>query len=383
MWSLSLAVLFWSRSTEHDVSITSAFAVYKALERTGHYTLYPIYISRSGARYLQQNLDKLDSYEDFVDNPQHELSISLTSSDNKLHLFYKKTWLFSQKKELIIDIVFPVLHGKAWEDGSIQWFCEMLSVPYVWPRIASAALCLDKTISNYVIETLAVWTIPTQVVRSIDEVKELLPTIAYPVFVKPYNGWSTIGVSKCKNETELLQWAEVAFYFAHEVLIQKSIENARELNCSVARIDNEIITTHVQEVCSNEEYLTFDEKYIVETGWWSMSWLTNKVQIPADLPSVITERITAITKKIYIEFKLYGNARIDFLYQEKEDALYVIEINTIPGALQMYLREKSWVSKEKLLENLIQEALTYNTQRIGNIDFKSQILKNTSSFIKK
>ena len=114
-----------------------------------------------------------------------------------------------------------------------------------------------------------------------------------------------------------------------------------------------------------------------------MSGLEDKVSIPAQLPHDIETQVIEITKKIYTEFKLGWAARIDFLYQEKENKLYVIEINTIPGALQMYLREKSWISKQVFLQNLIEEAITYNNKRIGHIDFKSGILKNTSSFMKK
>lgn len=382
MQQLSIALLFGSRSSEHDVSITSAYAAYKELEKMWTYTVFPIYISRSWKWYLQKNLDRLDIFEAFVEPTWDSLQVEFCSSDNKLHLIEQKKWLFTTKNKISIDVVFPVLHGKAGEDGSIQWLCEALSIPYVWPRIMSSAITLDKTVTNYLLESLHIPCIPTQVIRSLEDI-ETKNDISYPVFVKPYNWWSTIGISKCWSFTELKQWAEVAFYFANEVLIQPSIEWARELNCSVMCIGDQVTTTLIQEVHSNAEFLTFDEKYIYEAGWGSMSGLDDKVTIPAKLPTKIEHDIIAITKKIYQEFKLGGAARIDFLYQEKEEKLYVIEINTIPGALQMYLRERSWISKPTFLQNLLHEAIAYNEQRIGHIDFKSWILKNTSSFMKK
>lgn len=382
MTKLSIALIFGSRSTEHDVSITSAYAVYRELQRMWTYEIFPLYISRSWQWYLQKNLDKLDIFENFTDSSSSTLQVELNVSNNKLHLTETKSWLFGKKESISIDVVFPVLHGKAGEDGSIQWFCETLSIPYVWPRIAAAALTLDKTTTNYLLESLHIPCIPTHVLRSIDELTTY-KDINYPVFVKPYNWWSTIGISKCDSFSALKQWAEVAFYFADEILIQPSIEHARELNCSVMNMNHEIVTTSIQEVHSNAEFLTFEEKYIYEAGWWSMSGLEDKVSIPAQLPHDIETQVIEITKKIYTEFKLGWAARIDFLYQEKENKLYVIEINTIPGALQMYLREKSWISKQVFLQNLIEEAITYNNKRIGHIDFKSGILKNTSSFMKK
>lgn len=383
MTKKTIALLYGSRSTEHEVSITSAYAVYRELQRMNTYTILPIYISRTGQRHIQSSLDDLSIYENFADTSEKHLLLDLHTHDQKLHLKEQGEGLFAKTKEIIIDVVFPVLHGKAWEDGSIQGLCEMLSVPYVWPRILSAALALDKTISTYVLSSIDVPCIPSQILRKGETVDHILQYVSYPAFVKPYNWWSTIGVSKCKNITELKQWIDVAFYFADEIIIQPSIEEARELNCSVALIDGQVTTTLVQEAHSVAEFLTFDEKYIFEAGGGSMSGIDSKVTIPAMIPEQVATDVMTLAKKIYVECKLYGNARIDFLYQEKENKLYVIEINTIPGALQLYLREKSGITKATILQALIEEACTYNDQRIGNIDFKSNILKNTSSFMKK
>lgn len=169
MTKLSIALIFGSRSTEHDVSITSAYAVYRELQRMWTYEIFPLYISRSWQWYLQKNLDKLDIFENFTDSSSSTLQVELNVSNNKLHLTETKSWLFGKKESISIDVVFPVLHGKAGEDGSIQWFCETLSIPYVWPRIAAAALTLDKTTTNYLLESLHIPCIPTHVLRSIDE----------------------------------------------------------------------------------------------------------------------------------------------------------------------------------------------------------------------
>lgn len=382
MSSLTIALIFGSRNSEHDVSITSAYVIRKALKKHKEYKVIPVYISKSGKRYLEDNLDSLSKYTNFDDEAWGEVYVDMSKSDNKLHLVQSLPWFFKSSKQIMIDVVFPVLHGKAGEDGSIQGLCEMLSVPYVWPWIAAAALTIDKTISNYLLQAIGVPYIPWIPLRKWENISSVISKITFPVFVKPYNWWSTIGVSKCKDKEELNQAIEVGFYFADEILIQESIENARELNCSIAVIDGKITTTLVQQVLSNEEFLTFEEKYIFEKWWGSMSWVENKVIIPAPLPEDITLKIQEISKQVYIDFKLSGCPRIDFLYQPTTEQIYIIEINSIPGALQIYLWEKSGISKDLLLKDLIQEAIKRNTNRIGNISFPSNILENTSSFMK-
>lgn len=375
-----VGVMFGGKSTEHEVSITSAYAVIKNLQKYTSYEITPIYVAKNGQRYSDPSLMDLKTYKNFT-LPAHQVSVEI-QQDHKLHISFDSAKLFGKKEQKTLDVIFLVFHGKNGEDGSIEGMLDFLEVPYVGPSVLGAATTIDKRTTK---DILLAHNLPAIPYLSFDattlDFDKIEDTFSYPLFVKPYNGGSSIGVSKCFSRDDLVQGCEVGLHFSHEILVEPSIEHALELSISVMEHEWVIITTEIQQPLSAESFLTFDQKYIVEKWWWGMSGVADKVLIPAPVSPEITAHIKDMCKHIYRIFRLTWAPRIDFLYQPDLNKLSIIEINTIPGAMQMFLREKSWVSPKTFLESLIKNALSTSYDSTS-IDFSSSILDNTISFAK-
>lgn len=380
--SQNIAIFFWSRSTEHEVSITSAYVVMKWLKRAG-FTVFPIYITANGKWIYNPQFTNIKHIKDFQGEGE-ELSIVFPEIDGRMHLIQSKSGLFKKTIKIEIDVAFHALHGLAGEDGSLQWLCEMVGVPYVWPGILGGATTIDKTITKSILSAHHFPIVPyVTFQKGMGNIEMIESMLKYPLFVKPYNLGSSIGISKVHTTTELRQAIEVAEYFAPEIIIEQWVENLIELNCAACEKNGEIITTLVEQVNSETGFLSFDEKYIAsETGTGSMTWDQKKVIIPAHIPDEVTREIQDMTRNIFQLFRLWGAPRIDFLYDQKNKKVYVNEINPIPWALQIHLWDKSWIAPANFVALLIQSAIQRNESRKVNTSFSSNILDHTISFMK-
>ncbi|MDD5213371.1 MAG: D-alanine--D-alanine ligase [Candidatus Gracilibacteria bacterium] len=378
----NVGVFFGSRSAEHDVSITSAFVVMKWLIKAG-YNVLPIYINQKGKWLYNKDFSDIKKIKD-ADNTGMELSIKLGEVDNKMHLEQSKKGLFSGKEQIDLDIAFHVLHGLAGEDGSIQGLCELVGIPYVGPGILGGSTTLDKIITKDIFVSNNLPIVPyIHFEKGNANLSDIEIKLNYPMFVKPYNLGSSIGVSKVENTEELKNAIEVAEHYSNEIIVEEGVNNLIELNCAVCEKDSEVITTLVEQPTTNANFLSFEEKYIVtDNGGGTMSGNETKVHIPALIPENIALDIQEMSKKIFKIFKLGGAPRIDYLYDEKNDKLYVNEINPIPGAMQMHLWEKSGLSQIDFMHTLIASAVAQNDRRNVNTEFKSNILDHTISFMK-
>lgn len=376
-------VFFGSKTAEHDVSITSAYVVMKWLKKMPEYDIYPIYITNKWKWIYDKDFNDIKKLKDY-DHSKHQLSLNFWENDWKMHLMQNKKWLFSNKNEIVLDVCFHVFHWLAWEDGSIQWLCELLEVPYVWPGILGWATTLDKIITKDILKANNLPIVPYLHFEKWNcDIKKIESTLNYPMFVKPFNLWSSIWISKVKNTMQLKDAIEVAEHFSNEIIIEEWVNNLIELNCAVYKNNSHIITSLVEQPVANADFLSFEEKYIISDNWWgTMTWNRKKVKIPAEIPDDITAKIQEMAKSIFKIFRLWWAPRIDFLYNEKENKLYVNEINPIPGAMQIHLWEKSGLTQTEFLKNLIDSAIIQNERRKVNIDFKSNILDHTISFMK-
>lgn len=381
---MNIWVIFWSRNTEHDVSITSAFAVMSKLWKVSGYNVYPIYITRDWKWFYSQKLKDIRNFKDIEKiDIYDELLIDFTKKW-KLHISQSKKWFFWKKENIIIDVVFPVLHWLNWEDWTIQWLCELLQVPYASPSIIWSSVWMNKVLMKNVLKSLWLSIVKYKTIRKEDfDVNNMNYNLSYPLFVKPANLGSSIWVSKVMEYKDLSDAIEIAFHYDNEIIIEEWVNNLIELNCSAMEKDGKTITSLVEQPSTNSNFLTFEEKY-TSVEWWTMQWTESKVKIPAQIPTEITEQIIKATKEIYNSF--YCNwwaPRVDYLYDEKNNKLFVNEINAIPWALQMHLWEKSWIKDGDFLKALIDTAISKELSRRINIDFKSNIIDYTATFINK
>ena len=350
MEKIKLGVVFGGMSTEHDVSITSGTSVIKNLDKE-KYAIYPIYIDKDGNwfEYTKQ-LEEIEILE--VGEQIEEKS----KIDNPIEYLQE------------CDVIFPVLHGLYGEDGTIQGMLELLQKPYVGCKVLSSSICMDKAYAKVIFDRAKlnqakylyfkrVGTNFVHIDREFNEkectledmIKIVEKEISYPVFIKPSNSGSSVGIKKATNEQELRDAVEYASTFDSKILIEEEIRG-REVETAVLG-NNNLKVTFVGEILPAEEFYTFDAKYKNEES---------RVVIPAQIPEEISEEIRNTAMKAFKAVDGSGLARVDFFIEEGTNRVIINEINTMPGFTQISMYPKLWeqmgLSYSKLLDALIELA---------------------------
>lgn len=343
---MRIVVIFGGMSNEHDVSVRSANNVINNLNKD-KYDLTLIYIDKNG-----------DWYQG-VDSVVHE--------DIDLNKWKKISNIVSVLKKC--DVVFPVLHGKYGEDGTIQGLLELLKVPYVGCGVLASAIAMDKVYTKLVLEKASIRQAKYVYIRKLEydyvfidsnlnervfELEEICNQVEnnlfYPIFVKPSNSGSSVGISKVSNREELKNGIVLASKTDNKILLEENIVG-REIECAVLGNDD-IKVSCLGEVKSSCDFYSYDAKY---------NDSDSKTIIPAELDEEFTDRVKMIAKKAMRAISGRGIARVDFFVNDKTREIYLNEINTMPGftSISMYpkLWEYSGVSYQNLLDELIQLAL--------------------------
>lgn len=347
MSKIKLAVVFGGMSTEHDVSIVSGTSVIKNLDKT-KYDIYPIYIGKTGYWYIYTPTKRVYKVGDSIDN--------ISSLSNPIQYLSQ------------MDCIFPVLHGLYGEDGSIQGLFELTNVPYVGCKVLASSISMDKVYTKIIFEKAGLDQAKYIYIREnngkyiyVDEkFDEIICTLEqvtgiieeklkYPMFIKPSNSGSSVGISKAKNKDELKEAVTYATQFDKKILIEEAIKG-RELECAVLG-NEEVEASCIGEVLSAEEFYSFDSKYNNNES---------KTQIPADLPTEISEEIRRKAIKAFKAVNGRGLSRVDFFVEQGTNRIIINEINTLPGFtdISMYpkLFETSGINYSQLLDKLIELA---------------------------
>ncbi len=349
---IRVGVIFGGRSAEHEVSLVSATSVINALNKE-KYEVIPIGITSEGK---------------WLSSPD---AVELLKEGNKLNSFPEKILLpdpskkglleLNQKSEVrnqkSIDVIFPVLHGTFGEDGTVQGLFELAGIPYVGAGVLGSAIGMDKVVSKQLCELAGilvvpyVWFLAGEFQQSENKFISLIEKkLKYPCFVKPANLGSSVGISKAHNRKELLDAIQLAMKFDRKILIEKSVENAREIEVSVLGNDTPIASVPGEIISSNEFY-DYNAKYVDGKS---------EAIIPAQLSDTLVKKLKEWSIQVFKTTNCSGMARVDFLITRKSDKIYFNEINTIPGftSISMYpkLWEASGVSYSALLDKLIQLA---------------------------
>jgi D-alanine-D-alanine ligase len=345
----------------------------KAINRN-KYTVVPIGITKEGrwispqesALALQSGRIDGKSTVILVNNPSGK---SLISIDNHQE-FKKETW----KGKL--DVIFPVLHGPYGEDGTIQGLLELADIPYVGAGVAASAVSMDKELMKTIFKQKSLPVLKWLTIKRKDwqkdkeEILSLIQnTFEYPLFVKPTNLGSSVGITKVHRQEELEKAIDLASSYDRKILIEEGLEGAREIECSVLGND-EPQTSVVGEVKPAREFYDYDSKYIDQA---------TQLIVPADLPENVSEKVRKIALCAFKAIDAAGMARVDFFVTKKENKIYLNEINTIPGftSVSMYPRlwKASGVSYSKLIDRLIQLALErYQDKKQNKTFYESKLL---------
>ncbi|MBN2389426.1 MAG: D-alanine--D-alanine ligase [Anaerolineae bacterium] len=376
---LKVAVIFGGRSGEHEVSIMSARSIMRALDPE-KYEAIPVGITRQGRWIIGADPMKALESEDFTGTQtaaifadpskqglwaDTEVSpVQTQTPDNHLATIEggeSTTHSAALASLSRVDVVFPVLHGTFGEDGTVQGLLELAGVPYVGGGVLNSALAMDKIafkdvvkarglpITDYVWTTRRQWLAEPETVM--DEVERKL---GYPVFTKPANLGSSVGITKCHDRAELRQGMEEAARYDRRILAEWAVPDAREIEVSV--LGNEEPTASVPgEIVPSREFYDYAAKYL------DQGEDASELLIPAPLDEATTQQIQHLAVEAYRAIDGAGMARVDFLLSGTTGDLYLNEINTIPGftSISMYpkLWEASGVSYDRLLDWLIDLAL--------------------------
>lgn len=354
---IRLGVLFGGRSGEHEVSLTSAASVIKALD-PAKYEVVPIGITREGHWRLGSGALKL--LPEVLEAGQPVVPSADPSGPKLIPLDSSASPPDSQPA---IDVVFPVLHGTFGEDGTVQGLLELADVPYVGAGVLASAAGMDKDVMKRLFRDLGLPVVPWVLVRREDWERDpaqvhkgIENRLRYPLFVKPANLGSSVGISKVRRARELPTALSLAAQYDRKILVEKSV-NAREIECSVLGNDNPQASVPGEVVPVNEFY-DYEAKYVKEGS---------ELIVPAKLSARQTKRVQELAIGAFKAIDCAGMARVDFLLDRRTGKIYVNEINTIPGFTPISMYPKLWEASglpyPKLLDRLIELALERHREK--------------------
>ena len=351
MNKIKVAVLFGGVSSEHDVSVVSATAVLNNIPRE-KYDVLMIGITKDG-RWLEYNGDIADiASMKWENEPARTAVISPDRSHHGLLLMDG-----SSVEVCPIDVCFPVLHGKNGEDGTIQGLFQLAGIPFVGCDMLSSANCMDKALTHTVLEAagipMAKWHCVTMSdMEHFEELAaEMEAQLGYPMFVKPANAGSSVGVSKAKNREQLKEACFVALKEDRKAIVEEFIDG-REVENAVLGNENPVASTVCGEITPLVEFYTYEAKY---------QDASTELQLPAKISDELNEEIRRTAEKAYRAIGCEGLSRVDFFVKRDGSGIILNEINTLPGftSISMYpkLREASGESYPVLLDRLMTLAM--------------------------
>ncbi|MCF6466653.1 D-alanine--D-alanine ligase family protein [Clostridium sp. Cult2] len=366
-----VAIIFGGRSVEHEVSVITGLQVIENIDKEKYDTI-PIYIDKQGKWFTGNSLKEFKNYKDNNFKGLQEVVLSLNSNDHNLYLHPNSIGLFKNKVIDKIDIVFPTIHGTNGEDGTIQGLFELMNIPYVGGGVLASSVGMDKILMKEVFKAKGLpivdynWFYRNKWIENqekiIDDIEEKLD---YPLFIKPANLGSSIGISKAKDRKSLINAIEIAIRYDRKIIVEKAVENPREINCAVMGYNDNVIASLCEEPLGWEEILTFEDKYIKSNTKGAGKESSRRI-IPADIEDDIRERIEELAKESFIAIDCSGNSRIDFLLDENNN-IFINEINTLPGSIAFYLWEKKGYPFNKLIDEMINIAIEIHKDKNENM----------------
>ena len=388
MAKTQLGVLFGSRSCEREVAIISAVQLMNHVD-TEKYDVIPVYISEQGVWYTGDALRDIHTYTPFDPGKKGitQVALDITAGSGALLTTKPAKSLFGHPEQVVaarLEVCVVVMHGLNGEDGTLQGMLELANLPYTSTGVAGSAIGMDKIMMKQffrgaelpvlpgVWHTRAQWDDDRD--KVLDHIEEAL---GYPVFVKPANLGSSIGVSRADDREGLTDSLELAFDYDRRVLVEQGLDKPIELNCSVLGYDSDVEASPIEMPLSGDEFLDFREKYMASGGSKGMASL-HRV-LPAPIEDSLRDSIQEMSKDIFRMLDCKGVVRIDYMFDRATEQLYITEINTIPGSLAFYLWENAGVKYSRLIDRMVDCARkAHEDKNLRNYAYTSDILRSVS-----
>ena len=347
----NIVVIFGGQSPEHEVSLNSASMIISNMNEEKYYII-PIGITKEGQWLI-------------YDGPVEHIKTgewkkygtpAIISPDATQKSILK---IIGDKiKKIPVDVIFPVLHGKWGEDGTIQGLFEMAQIPYVGDGVLSSCVSMDKVFTKIIADNANIqqakylWYYDYQLKQCDEILNQIERELAYPCFIKPANAGSSVGISKAHNREELQKALHYASQFDKKIIAEEFIDG-REVECAVLGNENPI-ASGVGEIFSAAEFYDYDAKY---------NNAASKTVVPADLPQEITDKIREIAVAVFKAVEGSGLARVDFLIQKDTNRIIFNELNTLPGFTSISMYPMLWEAEGKTKKMLIDELITFALER--------------------
>lgn len=334
----NIVIVFGGKSGEHEVSVNSALSIEANIDRQ-LFTTTAVGVAHNGSWCTAKTIAEL-------------------VKDGKVVAQNNQTLPNEEvvKQLLTADVIFPIIHGTNGEDGTLQGLLELANVPYVGSRVLGSATAMDKVIQkqlcSYVDLPQADFYTFTKIEWSTNKdqiINDINKHIKYPNFVKPVNLGSSVGISKVKSQSDLVDAIETALQYDNKVLVEEGIENILEIEVSV--LGNEKPEASVcGSIHTNTEFYDYETKYVTDDI---------VAKIPAEIPAAISEEIRRIAIEAYQVLNCQGLARVDFFYQQDHNRIVLNEINTLPGFTKISMYPKMWAASGLTYADLITKLIEF------------------------
>lgn len=349
---IRVGIIFGGKSAEHEVALQSAKNVIDAINKE-KYEITLIGIDKEGRWQLNDR-------SHYLLNEQNPKLISLNKTENEVALIpgdNKFLDTFGNRKLETLDVIFPIIHGTNGEDGTIQGMLKLAGIPFVGADVLGSAIGMDKDVAKRLLKEAGIPIADFVTVKKYEldklDFEMVEEKLKYPMFIKPANAGSSVGVSKASNRKELIEGLEKAFLYDYKVLVEEFIKG-REVECAILGNENPIASA-IGEIIPTHDFYSYEAKYIDEKG--------ALLEIPAKIDGEIVKKLQEIAIETYKTLCCEGMARVDFFLTEDGKAI-INEINTIPGFTKISMYPKLWevsgLSYEKLIDRLIELAIERN-----------------------
>jgi D-alanine-D-alanine ligase len=369
----NIIIAFGGRSPEHEVSVLTAMQAVEAFRETSYHVV-PLYISKSGRWLTGDYLLTLEHYQDLGKLQEQAVPCTFSFDDmgKPVLLETAKKGFFSKPKTYPIYALIPAFHGSEGENGVFQGACQMFDIPIGGSGVFASTLGMDKVYTKTfcrayhipVVQEISFFEEEWQ--KSQSELIDEIESQDYPLIVKPVTLGSSIGITKVRNQTELIEGIETAFRYDGHLLVEKAIEPLVEINCSVMGGPDDNQASVCEQPLGKEETLTFSDKYQNEEGGSKGMASANRI-IPAEIPDDQKNYIQQLARQIFSLFRACGVARLDFLIHKTTGDIYFNEINTIPGSFSYYLWEEQGMNMKELMLKLVDIAIRQHQRKAGRI----------------
>ncbi|MEE3342757.1 MAG: D-alanine--D-alanine ligase [Bacilli bacterium] len=352
---LNVGVIFGGKSLEHEMSVITAIQAMDNID-TEKYEIIPIYITKDREWYTGGALRFIDTYKDLDLLKRYTKKVNLINKNGR-YILQKNGLIKKEINEL--HLAFPMMHGTGGEDGTIQGYLNIIGIPYVGSNIFSAAVSQDKAFVKQILKTNDipilnfVWFGERFYRNKKEELFKQIDELKYPLILKPATLGSSIGIEIIKQKEEIDSTIERSFKIDTKIIIEELIEDFVEYDCSVLLTPDGNITSEIEEITTNKEIRSYGDKFIYED--------TDESSIKRTCPTKITDKlrkqIEFYSLSVFKILNMRGTARVDFLYDKKENKLYVNEVNCIPFCFAHHLWEARNISYKELLNILLKDAI--------------------------